>query len=86
MGAVSFHDDQLTVTIGIDGLPISATRIRKGSAGMLFIHVDTVRTESWTFAVHGDHLLVFRLDDASVVSGPGQHGEARSVWTTRLQP
>ena len=83
-GEVVFHEDHLTIAVGPDGVPISAERIRKGSAGLLFIHVDTVRTQAWSFAVRGDHLLAVRFEDSSVVSGSAQHGDARSVWTVRL--
>jgi hypothetical protein len=82
-GEIAFHEDHLTVAVGADGVPLNAERIRKGSAGLLFIHVDTVRTQVWSFAVRGDHLLASRFEDFSVVSGPGQRGEARSVWTVR---
>jgi hypothetical protein len=82
-GDVTFHEDRLTITIGADGVPVSARRVRKGSAGFLFIRIDTVRSESWDFAVHGDHLLATRADDLSVVSGPMQSGRAQTIWTIR---
>ena len=84
LGGVQFREDQLTITLGADGLPVAAHRLRKGSAGFFLIRIDTVRTESWTFAVRGDHLVVTHLDDQSTVSGAGQQGEARSVWTVRV--
>ena len=83
IGAVDVADDRLTLWLGADGVPLSARRERRGSAGMLFIHVDSVRTETWSFGVRGDHLVALRFEDQSSVSGPGQRGEARSVWTVR---
>ena len=80
---VSTVSDNLTLWIGSDGLPLAAKRERKGSAGMLFVHVNTVRTETWSFAPRGDHLVAMHFDDHSVVDGPGQHGDARSTWSVR---
>lgn len=80
---VSTTADNLTLWIGTDGVPVAAKRERKGSAGVLFVHVNTVRTETWTFAPRGDHLVAMRFDDRSTVDGPGQHGEARSTWSVR---
>jgi len=85
LGSISFREDRLTLWLGADGLPVSAQRVRKGSAGILFIHIESTRTERWSLAAHGDHLLVTRLDDASVVNGPGERGEARTIWTVSAQ-
>jgi hypothetical protein len=81
--SVTVTDDQLTLWVAGSGVPERATRVRKGTAGFLFVHVDTVRNESWTYATHGDHLVAMRTDDRSSVSGAGQHGEARTLWTAR---
>ena len=80
---VSMTADELTLWIGADGLPVAAKRERKGSAGVLFIRVNTIRTETWSFAARGDHLVAMRFEDRSVVDGPGQHGDARSTWSVR---
>ena len=80
---VSTTADNFTLWIGADGLPVAAKRERKGTGGVLFIHVNTVRTETWTFMARGDHLVAMRFDDHSTVDGPGQHGEARSTWSVR---
>jgi len=80
---VSTVSDNLTLWIGSDGLPLAAKRERKGTAGVLFVHVNTVRTETWSFAPRGDHLVATRFDDHSIVDGPGQHGDARSTWSVR---
>lgn len=82
-GSVSIRDDRMTIWCGADHVPFAAQRVRKGSAGMLFIRIETVRTETWSFAVDADHLVAVRFEDSSSVSGPGQRGEARSVWTVR---
>ncbi len=76
--SVTIQDDVLTLWVDPDGIPQRATRVRKGTAGMLFVHVDTVRTESWTYATRGDHLVAMQTDDHSSVAGAGQHGEART--------
>jgi hypothetical protein len=81
--SVTVNDDELTLWVDGQGLPQRATRVRKGTAGILFVHVDTVRTESWIYATRGDHLVAMRTDDRSSVSGVGQHGEARTLWTAR---
>ena len=84
LGGVTSHEDHLRISLGPDGVPVSARRVRKGSAGALFIRVDTVRTESWDLAVYGDHLVATRTDDASIVSGPMQNGRAETVWIVRV--
>lgn len=80
---VSTTADNFTLWIGADGVPIAAKRERKGTAGVLFVHVNTVRTETWSFAARGDHLVAMRFEDRSTVDGPGQHGEAHSTWSLR---
>ena len=82
-GGVATTADSFTLWISADGLPVRAKRERKGSGGVLFIRVNTVRTETWTFAARGDHLVAMRFDDHSTVDGPGQHGDARSTWSVR---
>lgn len=76
-------DDDLIVWTVDGAVPVAAKRIRKGSAGMLLVHVDTVRTETWTFASYGDHLVAMRFEDRSIVSGSLQHGDAWTVWAVR---
>ena len=50
---------------------------------MLFVRIQTVRTETWNLAVDADHLVATRFEDFSSVTGPGQSGEARTVWIVR---
>ena len=82
-GAVRFREDRLTIWCGPDHVPFAAQRVRRGSAGVFLLRVETVRTETWSFAVDADHLVATRFEDFSSVSGPGQSGEARSVWIVR---
>ncbi|HEV2721928.1 MAG TPA: hypothetical protein VG323_18045 [Thermoanaerobaculia bacterium] len=83
IGGVDVTDDRLTVWLGNDGVPLSARRERHGSTGLLFLRINSVRTETWSFGVRGDHLVALRFEDQSTVTGPGQRGEAHSVWTVR---
>jgi hypothetical protein len=83
IGAVSFTDDHLKIWIGDDHIPMAAERVRKGTAGFMFIRMTTVRTQSWTFTVQADHLVATHLVDSAVVTGPGQDGEARTTWNVR---
>lgn len=82
-GSLTLSEDRLTLWCSADHVPFAAQRVRKGSAGILFVRMETIRTEKWELIVVADHLVATRFEDASSVSGPGQHGEARSVWTVR---
>jgi hypothetical protein len=82
-GRLTYTDDVLTMWVDRNGYPQRTMRVRHGYAGFLFIKVSTVRTETSTYAVRGDHLLTMQSDDHALVDGPGQHGEARTTWVTR---
>lgn len=82
-GAVSFSADRLTVWIAADGVPLGAYRERTGKIGIFLLHADTVRKETWTFAVRGDHLCISQLEDRSVVDGIGEDGDALTTWKLR---
>lgn len=82
-GAVSFSADRLTVWIAADGVPLGAYRERTGKIGIFLLHADTVRKETWNFAVRGDHLCISQLDDRSVVDGIGEDGDALTTWKLR---
>ncbi len=84
IGSFTISEDVLTVWIDGDGAPVATRRVRKGSAGILLLRVDMLRTENATYAVHADHLVTMKSEDAAVIDGPGsQKGNAKSTWQVR---
>lgn len=81
--APNISDDSITIWVGEGAVPVAAKHVRKGTAGILLVRIDTVRTESWKFASYGDHLVALRFEDRSIVSGSLQRGDASTVWTVR---
>ena len=81
--APKISDDSVTLWLGEGLVPVAAKRVRKGTAGILLVRIDTVRTETWKFATYGDHLVAVRFEDRSLVSGSLQHGDAATVWSVR---
>jgi len=77
--SVKFTEDQMTVWLGDDNLPVAAERTQRGTAGFMFIRGQMTNRSSWTFAHYGDRLIVLRDDSAYSGSGFGQKGEGRSV-------
>jgi hypothetical protein len=82
---VKFIEDRLDLWIGDDNLPVAAERIRHGSAGFLFLRGDMNRTDSWTFARVGDHLVAIRNESSFDASGFGERGEGRNVQTLTIR-
>jgi hypothetical protein len=82
---VKFSQDQLTLWIGDDNLPIFAERVRKGSAGFLFLKGEMGNTDSWTFARVADRLVVVRTEISFAGSGFGQKGEGKSIVTLTVR-
>jgi hypothetical protein len=83
--SVKFTEDQMTVWLGDDNLPVAAERIQRGTAGFMFIRGQMTSRSSWTFAHYGDRLIVLRDDSSYSGSGFGQKGEGRSVQVMTLK-
>lgn len=81
---VNFSQDQLSLWIGADNLPLAAERVQKGSAGFLFLRGEMTNRQSWTFAHVTDRLVVARYENSFVGSGFGQKGEGKTVETVTL--
>jgi hypothetical protein len=77
--SVKFTEDQMTVWLGDDNIPVAAERIQRGTAGFMFIKGSMTNRSSWTFTHYGDRLVVLRDDSSYAGSGFGQKGEGRSV-------
>lgn len=82
---VRFSEDRLDIWIGDDNLPVAASRVRRGSAGFLFLRGEMSRSDSWTFIHIGDRLVITRLESSFAASGLGQHGDGRNVETLTLR-
>jgi len=83
--SVKFTEDQMTVWLGDDNLPVAAERIQRGTAGFMFIKGSMTNRSSWTFAHVGDRLVVLRDDSAYAGSGFGQKGEGRNVQVVTVR-
>lgn len=77
--SLKFTEDQLTVWLGEDNIPLAAERHQRGTAGFMFIKGSMTNRSTWTFAHVGDRLVVLRDDSAYAGSGFGQKGEGRNV-------
>jgi hypothetical protein len=81
IGEVKTVEDRLTLWIGDDDVPLAAHRARKLRAGFLFLHGDSEESDDWTFARHGDSLVLARQERATSFSGMGQKGSGKTVQT-----
>jgi len=83
--SVKFTEDQMTVWLGDDNIPVAAERMQRGTAGFMFIKGSMTHRSTWTFAHVGDRLVVLRDDSAYAGSGFGQKGEGRSVQVVTVR-
>jgi hypothetical protein len=83
--SVKFTEDQMTVWLGDDNIPVAAERMQRGTAGFMFIKGSMMNRSSWTFAHVGDRLVVLRDDSAYAGSGFGQKGEGRNVQVVTVR-
>jgi hypothetical protein len=83
--SVKFTEDQMTVWLGDDNVPVAAERIQRGTAGFMFIKGSMMNRSTWTFTHYGDRLVVLRDDSLYAGSGFGQKGEGRSVQVVTVK-
>jgi hypothetical protein len=83
--SVKFTEDQMTVWLGDDNIPVAAERHQRGTAGFMFIKGSMTNRSSWTFAHVGDRLVVLRDDSAYAGAGFGQKGEGRNVQVVSVR-
>jgi hypothetical protein len=83
--SVKFTEDQMTVWLGDDNIPLAAERHQRGTAGFMFIKGSMTNRSTWTFAHVGDRLVVLRDDSAYAGSGFGQKGEGRNVQVVTVR-
>jgi hypothetical protein len=83
--SVKFTEDQMTVWLGDDNVPVAAERVQRGTAGFMFIRGSMTNRSTWTFAHVGDRLVVLRDDSAYAGSGFGQKGEGRNVQVVTVK-
>jgi hypothetical protein len=82
---LKFTEDQMTVWVGDDNLPVAAERLQRGTAGFMFIKGSMTNRSSWTFTHYADRLVVLRDDTSYAGSGFGQKGEGRSVQVVTVK-
>jgi hypothetical protein len=83
--SVKFTEDQMTIWLGDDNIPLAAERIQRGTAGFMFIKGSMTNRSSWAFTRYADRLVVLRGDISYVGSGFGQKGEGRSVQVVTVR-
>ncbi len=83
--SVKFTEDQMTVWLGADNIPVAAERIQRGTAGFMFIKGSMMNRSSWSFVRYADRLVVLRSDISYAGSGFGQKGEGRSVQVVTVR-
>ncbi len=83
--SVKFTEDQMTVWLGDDNIPVAAERIQRGTAGFMFIKGSMMNRSFWNFARYADRLVVLRSDISYAGSGFGQKGEGRSAQVVTVR-
>lgn len=83
--SVKFTEDQMTVWLGADNIPVAAERIQRGTAGFMFIKGSMNNRSSWIFGRYADRLVVLRGDVAYSGAGFGQRGEGRNVQVVTIK-
>jgi hypothetical protein len=83
--SVKFTEDQMTVWLGDDNIPVAAERHQRGTAGFMFIKGSMTNRSIWSFAHVADRLVVLRDDSAYAGSGFGQKGEGRSLQVVTVR-
>jgi hypothetical protein len=83
--SVKFTEDQMTVWLGDDNIPLAADRIQRGTAGFMFIKGSMMNRSSWVFTRYADRLVVLRGDVSYMGSGFGQNGEGRNVQVVTVR-
>jgi hypothetical protein len=82
---VKFAEDRLTLWVGDDNVPVAAERIRRGTAGFMFIKGQMTDRSTWSFIRHNDRLLVTRAESSFAGSGFGQKGEGKDVHVVTVR-
>ncbi|MEO8217708.1 MAG: hypothetical protein ABI718_11560 [Acidobacteriota bacterium] len=84
IGDVKYLEDQMTLWIGDDNLPLAAARSQKISAGFLIFRGTSTRKQHWSFVRSGDSLVLAVYEDQTTFSGMGQHGNGTTRQTVAL--
>jgi len=74
-------DDQMTLWVADDNLPVAADRVIKTAGGFLFIKGTFTGHSNYTFHHVADRLLLARLETNDSGSGMGQNVEKTAVQT-----
>jgi hypothetical protein len=77
-------DDEMTLWIGDDSLPLAAERVQKTTAGFMFLHGTYAGRSNYTFAHTPNRLMVARLETNDSGAGMGQNVEKTAVQTLTL--
>jgi hypothetical protein len=77
-------EEQLSLWLGDDNLPLAAEHTQKTTAGFMFFHGTTEGRTSYTFAHPADRLVVARMQSTESGSGMGQKFDVTSVQTLTL--
>jgi hypothetical protein len=81
IGSVTIEKDRLTLSLGADGVPVSAEHIRVTKASAFFFKGEQQQLEKWTFRKENDRLLPTRYESSGSASGLGQKGTSSIITT-----
>ncbi len=77
-------DDELSLWIGDDSVPLAAERTQKSTAGFMFFHGTYSGRTNYTFAHTANRLMVARREASGSGAGLGQNVETTDVQTLTL--
>jgi hypothetical protein len=77
-------DDELSLWIGDDSLPLAAERTQESTAGFMFFHGTYSGRTSYTFAHTANRLVLARIETSGNGSGMGQNVKTTDVQTLTL--
>ena len=77
-------DDELSLWIGDDSLPLAAERTQKSTAGFMFFHGTYSGRTNYTFAHTANRLVLARIETSGSGAGLGQNIETTDVQTLTL--
>jgi hypothetical protein len=77
-------DDELSLWIGDDFVPLAAERTQRTTAGFMFFHGTYAGHSSYAFAHTANRLTLARLETSGNGSGMGQNVETTDVLTLTL--
>jgi hypothetical protein len=84
IGSLKTDQDELSVWIADDNLPLAAERLRSTTAGFMMFKGHETEKTTYTFAQTADRLVLARMERTGKGSGMGQNFQGTDVETLTL--